>query len=133
MASLHHDIQLDVSAAEAWSAVRDFHALHTRLVPGFVVDSRPDGDDRVVTFGSGSTARERLVTVDDARRRLVYSVVESRLGLDHHQSSVEILDTADGCRLVWTTDVLPDSVAPLIDGLMSQGAAAMASALTPVR
>jgi hypothetical protein len=133
MASLHQDIHLDTSADAAWAAVRDFHAVHVRLAPGFVVDSLSDGIDRVVTFASGGTARERLITVDDERRRLVYSVVESRLGLAHHQSSVEIIDAADGCRLLWTTDVLPDAVAPTMTGLMSRGAVAMATALTPIR
>ena len=30
---------------------------------------------------------------------------------------------------MWTTDVLPDDLAPLIDGLMDQGAVAIARAL----
>ena len=34
MASLHKDIPLDAHPDDVWSAVRDFGALHTRLVPG---------------------------------------------------------------------------------------------------
>jgi hypothetical protein len=37
-----------------WDAVRDFGALHHRLVPGFVVEARLEGDDRVVTFFNGA-------------------------------------------------------------------------------
>ncbi len=42
----------------AVGAVRDFGAVHQRLVPGFVVDSRLDGDACVLTFANGMVARE---------------------------------------------------------------------------
>lgn len=129
MASIHQDIKLGVTPDEAWAAVRDFGAVHTRVAPGFVTDTRLEGEDRVVTFHTGAAARERLVTIDDERRRLVYSVVESQLGFSHHQASVEVVDGDSGCRLVWTADVLPDTVAPIVDGLMEQGAAAIARAM----
>ena len=40
MATLHHEITIDARAEDVWDAVRDVGALHTRLVPGFVVDTR---------------------------------------------------------------------------------------------
>jgi hypothetical protein len=40
------------SVERAWDAIRDFGAVHERLVPGFVVDCRLDGDARIVTFFS---------------------------------------------------------------------------------
>ena len=48
MASIHKNVALDASAADVWAAVRDFGALHTRLVPGFVLDTKRDGDARIV-------------------------------------------------------------------------------------
>ena len=54
--------------------MRDFGALHTRLVPGFVIDTQLDGDARIVTFANGTVAREQLVDCDEARRRLVYAI-----------------------------------------------------------
>jgi hypothetical protein len=57
-------------------------------------------------------------------------VVESQLGFAHHQASVEVVDAPEaGCRLLWTADVLPDAVAPVVNGLMEQGAAAIVRAL----
>jgi len=44
--------------------MRDIGALHTRLVPGFVVATRLEPGARVVTFGSGAVAREPIVTLD---------------------------------------------------------------------
>ena len=128
MASIHKDIIIDASTSDVWDAVRDFGAVHTRLAPGFVVDSRLDGDARIVTFANGNVAREQLVDCDEARRRLVYAVVSERV--KQHSASVQVL--ADGearSRLVWIVDVLPNEIAPYIDDQMDQAALAMQKAL----
>jgi Polyketide cyclase / dehydrase and lipid transport len=131
MASIRKEIHVPTTAADAWDAVRDFGAVDRRVAPGFVTDSKSEGDDRIVTFVSGAVARERLVSVDDDLRRLVYTVVEGPLGSTHHQASVEVVDEEDGCTLLWTTDVLPDDLADAMDALMDRGAEAMAHALSP--
>jgi len=131
MASIHKDIHVGAAPGDAWEAVRDYGAVHERLAPGFVTDTVLDGDDRIVTFVTGSVARERLIGVDEARRRLVYTVVDGALGAVHHQASVEVVatDGSHGCRLLWTTDVLPNELAPVVDALMDQGATAIRRAL----
>ena len=124
MASIHKDILLDSRPDDVWAAVRDFGAVHQRLVPGFVLDTKLDGDARIVTFANGTVARELLVDCDDARQRLVYAVVSERV--KQHSASVQVF--ADGearSRLVWTVDVLPNEIGPYIDGQMDQGALAM--------
>ena len=78
MASIHKEIPIRTSAEQAWDALRDFGALHTRLVPGFVTDCRVVDDSRIVTFGNGSVVRELLIDRDDAALRLVRSVVDGR-------------------------------------------------------
>ena len=132
MTSIHKDIPIAAPASDVWDAVRDFGALHTRLVPGFVLDSRLDGDARIVSFSNGTVARELLVDCDDASRRLVYAVISERM--KQHSASVQVI--ADGearCRLVWIVDVLPHEIAPYINSQMDLGAAAMkkAFAATP--
>src|SRR6266567_3626388 len=128
MASIHKDIPIDATPADVWAAVRDFGSPHQRLVPGFVLDSRLDGEARIVTFSNGTVARELLVDCDDARRRLVYAVISERL--KQHSASVQIV--ADGdvrCRMIWIVDVLPHEIAPYINSQMDLGAAAMQKAL----
>ena len=132
MASIRKLIDVGASPDEVWEALADFQAVDRRVAPGFVTCSRPEGEDRVVTFAAGGEAQERLVTADAAGRRLVYTVVRSGLGATHHQASVEVQDNpggSGGSRLVWTTDVLPDELAPVIDGLMDSGTVAIARAL----
>ncbi|MDQ3758279.1 MAG: SRPBCC family protein [Actinomycetota bacterium] len=131
MASIHKEITIDARPEDVWDALRDFGAVHERLAPGFVVDARLDGDDaRIVTFFTGSVAREVLVGVDEEARRLAYSVVEGPLPVTHHNASAQVLADGDGqARFVWITDVLPDAVAPHVDGLMAQGIAVIKQAL----
>ena len=57
MASIHKDIPIDAHLNDVWAAVRDFGAVHRRLVPGFVLDARLDGEARIVTFVNGTVAR----------------------------------------------------------------------------
>jgi carbon monoxide dehydrogenase subunit G len=128
MASIHKNIAIDAHPDAVWDAVRDFGALHTKLVPGFVLDTRLEGDARIVTFANGTVARELLVDCDDARRRLVYAVISERVR--HYSASVEV--SAGGgtpTRVSWTVDVLPNEVASYIDGQMDQAAQAMQKAL----
>jgi hypothetical protein len=40
-------------------------------VPGLLLDSRLDGDARIVTFANGFAVREVLVDLDDSARRVV--------------------------------------------------------------
>jgi hypothetical protein len=128
MASIHKDIPIDASAAEVWAAVRDFGNPHRRLVPGFALDARLDGEARVVTFANGTVARELLVDCDEGRRRLVYAVISERV--KQHSASVQVFPDGDTCaRLVWIVDVLPNEIAPYIDGQMDQAALAMQNAL----
>jgi len=132
MGSICREIRVPRSAPEVWEAIRDYGAVHRRVAPGFVIDSQLDGRDRVITFESGAVARERLVALDDNRLRLVYKVLEGRLSFEHHQGSVEVIGGPEGpgCRIVWTTDFLPEDLRAPLEGLMNEGAAAIASAFS---
>ena len=121
MASIRIERLIDCTADRVWDAIRDVGALHTRLVPGFVADTRLEDGARIVTFGNGMVAREVLVDLDDARRRFAYSVRGEPF--QHHHATNEIVDEGDGrCRFVWIADLLPDDLAPMVAGMMEQGA-----------
>jgi carbon monoxide dehydrogenase subunit G len=128
MASIRRDVQLQARPETVWAAVRDIGALHTRLVPGFVLDTRLEGNTRIVTFADGRVVPEVIVDLDDATRRLVWSAKSERLM--HHNASAQVFpDGERRARLVWITDVLPDEVAGDIGRLMDYGCAAMKKAL----
>ena len=125
MASIQKDIPIDASPDDVWDAVRDFGALHTRLVPDFVTDTKLDGDARIVTFASGNVARELLVDCDDQRRRLAYAIAANER-VKHYAGSVQVLaDGATRSRVIWIVDVLPNEIAPFISAQMDYGVLAM--------
>ena len=128
MASIRKEILLESSAENVWAAVRDVGALHHRLVPGFVVDTRLEEGARVVTFGNGMVVRELIVDVDDDARRLAWSARGGRL--THHNASVQVFaDGARRCRLVWIADLLPNELAGDIRAMIDQAAAVMKKTL----
>jgi hypothetical protein len=128
MASIHKDIPIDARPEDVWAAVRDFGNPHQRLVPGFVLDARLEGEARIVTFANGTIARELKVDCDETRRRLVYAVISERV--KQHSASVQVVADGDArSRLIWVVDVLPHEIAPYIDAQMDQAALAMQKTL----
>ncbi len=127
MASIKKEISTSAKLDVVWAAIRDIGALHTRLVPGFVLDTRVEGNARWVTFANGSVVKEVIVTVDDEQHRLVWTT-EGGI-LTHYNGSVQVVATPDGSRVTWLADLLPDTAEKTIDGMMSQGMAAMQTAL----
>jgi hypothetical protein len=124
MASIRQEVVAEVSPAFAWDAVRDVGAIHRRLVPGFVTDCRLEGDARIVTFANGMVARELIVDVDNANRRLVWAVVGGRLS--HHNASLQVFAEESGhSRLVWIADLLPNEMAAAIEAMIRQGMVSM--------
>ena len=125
MATVRKEFIIDAAPDKVWAALADFHAVHRRVAPGFVTDSKPDGEARIVTFANGTSAREILVDSDTKHRRLVYAVVGSER-LTHHNASAQVLAEAGGkSRFVWIADFLPNAFASYIDGQMEQGSVIM--------
>ena len=128
MASNRRTHSLAVPAAKVWAAVRDFGQVHTKVAPGFLTKLELDKGDRVITFFNGMVARERLVTIDDQAMRLVYAVVEGRP--THYNGSVEVIaDGNEKCRLIWTIDLLPNELGPMVAGMMDHAAPFMKKTL----
>ena len=128
MASIHREIQVEVPAERVWDAIRDVGAIHTRLAPGFVVDTRLEAGARMVTFGSGVVARELIVDVDDDARRLVWAVVGGKM--THHNASLQVFADGEGrSRVVWIADLLPNDFKAYVAGLIDQGMAVMKKTL----
>lgn len=128
MASVRKEILTGARAERVWDALRDVGALHTRLVPGFVTDTRLEGGARIVTFGNGLIVRETIVTIDEADRRVVWAA--SGGTLSHHNGSAQVLPGPEGkSRVVWIADFLPDAAAPAIGAMMDEGMRAMQQTL----
>jgi len=129
MASIRKEIVIEASPKRVWDAVRDVGAVHERLAPGFVVDTRLEAGARVVTFANGLVARELIVDVDDEARRLAWAVVGSPR-LTHHNASMQVFDDGDrGSRVVWIADLLPNEIAGTIAAMIEEGLGTMKKTL----
>jgi carbon monoxide dehydrogenase subunit G len=124
MASVRKEILTKARPDDVWAAIRDVGALHTRLVPGFVTDTRLERGARIVTFGNGMVVREPIVTIDDDSKRLVWSADGQHT--THFNASVQAFANGDAAtRVVWIADFLPDAAAGAIDAAMEAGSAIM--------
>ena len=124
MGSICKKIVTKAAIENVWSAIRDIGALHTRLVPGFVTDTRVEPGARIVTFGNGMVLREPIITVDDNARRVVWSAEGGPF--THYNASLQAFAEDGATRVVWIADFLPEAVA-------SNQQAAMDAALQPAR
>src|SRR5687768_16780041 len=118
MASIHQEVEIDVSADKAWAALHRVGEPQKLFAP-VLVDGTLHGDMRTVRFANGMEVQERIVDVDEARRRVAYSVLNGP-GMTYHHASMQIIETGPrGCRFVWDSDFLPaeagSTMAPLID------------------
>jgi polyketide cyclase/dehydrase/lipid transport protein len=128
MATIRSELKTRAPAGEVWAAIRDIGALHTRLVPGFVTDTKLEPGARVVTFVNGVTLREPIVTLDDEARRLVWTAEGGRAR--HYNAALEVSELADGSTsVVWTADFLPDDIGGYLKQAIDAGMAAMQRSL----
>jgi hypothetical protein len=124
MASIHRSVTINKPAAQVWDAMRDVGALHTRLVVGFVTDTKLADGVRDVTFANGMKAREPIIDIDDERRRVAWAAIGGQL--THYNSSAQVFPvTENSCEVRWIADLLPNEMAPAITGMIEQGLAAM--------
>lgn len=131
MATLHKEIHIEAPPEAIWDAARDVGALHTRLVPGFVVNTQLEGNARVVTFGNGMVVREPIISVDDQRRRLSWTAIGGNT--THYNAVLEIFPDGSGARVVWTIDLLPDETADSVAAMQEKGLAVMKATFAPRR
>src|SRR5262245_43896675 len=128
VASIRKEIQVRREREVVWDAIRDVGAIHKRLVPGFIVDCRLEGDSRYLTFGNGTRIREIIVDVDDRHYRHVWSARGAPF--THHNASIQVFaEDEASCRLVWIADLLPDDVAGSVEEMIQQGLNTMKATL----
>jgi hypothetical protein len=124
MASIRKEIQTVATVDQVWDALRDVGALHTRLVPGFVIDTRLEPGERIVTFGNGMVVREQILDINDDMRRVAWSAIGG--ALTHYNASAQVFANADNrASVVWIADFLPNEAAGQIGQMMEQGMAVM--------
>jgi hypothetical protein len=128
MATIFKEFEVKASPEFIWAAIRDVGAVHTRLAKDFVTDTTLADDVRTVTFANGFVVSEKIVTIDDDRRRLAYAAVGGKTS--HHNAYFQVLTTTAGTvRLQWVTDLLPEEMREPIKEMVEGGAVAIQQTL----
>lgn len=124
MSSIHHAVTVEVDADKAWAALRLVGDAHKLFAP-VLVDAHLEGEVRTARFANGMVVRERIIDVDDERRRVAYSVMDGP-GMTYHHASMQVVDAGPGrCQFIWITDFLPEHVGPNLSPLIEQGTRAL--------
>lgn len=124
MASIHHEVTVEVGAEQAWPALRAVDSAHKLFAP-VLVDGELKGDTRTVRFANGMIVHERILDVDDKRRRVAYTVLDGP-GMNYHHASMQLFDAGPNrCRFVWITDYLPEAIRASLVPLIEAGTQAL--------
>jgi hypothetical protein len=131
MPSIHNQVLLDVGIDTAWDEIRKVGEAHQLFAP-VLVDSRLHGETRTVRFANGSIVHERILDLDDERRRVSYAATDVP-GLTYHHASMQVVDAGPGrCLFIWITDFLPAEMRPNLAPLVEQGTRALKANLERV-
>lgn len=124
MASIHEQRAVSVGAESAWVSLRVVGEAHKLFAP-VLVDAQLDGDTRTVRFANGMVLRERILDIDDERRRVAYTAIDGP-GMTFHHASMQVVDAGPGrCLFLWTTDFLPPDIGANLAPLIKQGTDAL--------
>ena len=111
MADGKAEISIDASPDDVWKLVRDFGALG-EWMPG-IESCVVDGDVRTIGM-MGIEIKEQLRDLDDAKRTISYSVVESPMGnLESHLATISVEPEGRGSHVTWSVEVSPDDLLAL--------------------
>ena len=111
--TIRHEIRIDRSAADVWALAGDATKLH-HWFPG-VVDCTVNGNQRVITTGSGVSMPEEILVCDNTQRRFQYRLKVPIF--KHHCGTIDVIDLGDECCLVvYSTDADPRAMALVIGG-----------------
>jgi uncharacterized protein YndB with AHSA1/START domain len=143
MARAYGSAIIEAPVEAVWAAIRDFSALAS-WHPGIAKSEIEQGNDpdvvgciRLLTLNDGSTARERLMMLDDSRYRFTYKFETPAFPVANYVATVELFPITNGNSTfaAWsaTFDERPEDAGVYVDiisnGIFATGWAALAERL----
>jgi carbon monoxide dehydrogenase subunit G len=122
MASGSTETTIERDPAAVWEVVRDFGGIGAWM-PG-IESCEVDGEDRVIGL-MGIKIRERLGTLDEAKRSISYSIVESPLNIEHHEATITVDEDPAGSHVTYDVSVAPEQMLDMMVQSYGQALAAL--------
>lgn len=110
MATVDMNVKLAAPAAEAWSLVGDFLALHTwhPAVPACEPVGEGGGIRRLTSGNGGPTFDEVQLERDEDGRMMRYAILGKPFPLENYSAWLTVEDTDGGCVVRWRSAFAPD-------------------------
>ena len=76
---------------------------------------------RTLTLAAGLPVFEEIVTLDNRMRRFQYRIT-GPLPVKYHLGTMDVIEDGEpGCLLMYSTEISPDPMAFVLDGVISEG------------
>ena len=119
MATIRSHARVHRSADDVWKIVGD----PTRIVEWFpgVTEATVEGNNRMLMLKAGLPVHEEIVTLDHRMRRFQYRIT-GPLPVKYHLGTMDVIEDGEpGCLLMYSTEISPDPMAFVLDGVISEG------------
>lgn len=119
MSRAHVIRTINARAEEVWETLREFNRVQKflPLVASCTVEGYGVGARRVCTLQDGTKVFERLVTLNEKKRVIRYSIVQSHLPFESYLGTIKVRDVGHHkCEIEWssTFDVVGASEAQVV-------------------
>lgn len=130
MATLRSHARIQRSADDVWGVLAAPERIR-EWFPG-VVDAQVADGVRTLTLRTGIPLIEDIVTLDHRLRRFQYKVT-GPIPMKFHLGTMDVIDDpvpgGPSCLLVYSTEILPEPMAFVFDGAISEAIANLARML----
>ena len=119
MATIRSHARVHRTAEDVWKIVGD----PTRIVEWFpgVTEATVEGNNRMLMLKAGLPVHEEIVTLDHRMRRFQYRIT-GPLPVKYHLGTMDVIEDGEpGCLLMYSTEISPDPMAFVLDGVISEG------------
>ena len=119
MATIRSHARVQRSADDVWKVVGDPTRI-VQWVPGVTAVTVED-NIRTLTLAAGLPVFEEIVTLDHRMRRFQYRIT-GPLPVKYHLGTMDVIEDGEpGCLLMYSTEISPDPMAFVLDGVISEG------------
>lgn len=121
---------INTTPDKLWEIVADFGALDTFVegIESCEIEGSGSGAVRTLTLQDGAIVKEKLISRDDAQRKLTYSILESPMPIKNYTGTMQVEESDNQTSVfTWSSTFETDQAAEedmiqALEGLYAMGA-----------